>query len=246
MTSSNQWDPGSSGSTTYGQHTAPGDDDLEGATPVGPSGRGEDAGRAQRVAGAAKEEGAHVAETAKGEAQQVAGEAKEKAADILKEAKGQVDQQSRTQLQALASKLEQLSGEVDSMVQGSDTQGTATELARQLSARTHALSARLSEREPKDLLEDVRGFARQRPGAFLVGALATGIVAGRLTRGVKKAHDDDSSSSSSNTTPAPAEMPTTSSGPTAQTAGDFASTSAVGGMRGDPAFQGGRSTGGKL
>jgi hypothetical protein len=211
MTSSNEWGPGSSGSTTYGQHTVPADD-LEGAMPEGSSRSGEDAGRAERVTGTAKEEGAHVAETAKGEAQQVVGEAKEKAADILKEAKVQVDQQSRTQLQALASRLEELSGEVDSMVQGSDVQGTATELARQLSAKTHSLSARLSEREPKDLLEDVRGFARQRPGTFLVGALAAGIVAGRLTRGVKKAHDDDSTSSPSSTAPAPAEMPTMSTG----------------------------------
>jgi hypothetical protein len=152
------------------------------------------------------------------------GEAKDKAADILSEAKSQVDQQSRTQLQALATKLEELSGEVDSMVAGSDVQGTVTELARQLSDKTRALSSQLSQREPKDLLEDVRGFARRRPGTFLAGALAAGIVAGRMTRGAKKAHDDDASGASASS---PAGSGASLAG-TAPTAGDLAGTTAVG------------------
>jgi hypothetical protein len=226
MTTSHDWSSGPTGTPASGQHTASSTPGLDIPAQDEP-GSGGAKERAQQTAETAKEEGAHVAETAKGEVQQVMGEAKDKAAGILSEARTQVDQQSRTQLQALAAKLEELSGEVDSMVAGSDVQGTVTELARQLSDKTHALSSRLSQREPKDLLEDVRGFARRRPGTFLAGALAAGIVAGRLTRGAKKAHDGASDEAASSSA--------TSGGSfagTAPTAGDLADSTTVGGLGG--------------
>lgn len=37
------------------------------------------------------------------------------------------------------------------------------------------------------MVDQVRGFARRRPGTFLLGALALGVVAGRLGRGAKDA-----------------------------------------------------------
>jgi hypothetical protein len=244
MTSSHDWDSGSPESPTQGQHSA-GTDLIDGPGASDSSGAKD---RAQRAAGTAKDEGAHVAETARSEAQQVAGEAKDKAADLLSEAKTQVDQQSRSQLQALATKLEDLSSEVDSMVEGSNVQGTVTELARQLSDRTRALSSKLNEREPKDLLEDVRSFARQRPGTFLIGALAAGMVAGRLTRGVKKANDE----SSGGGTAAPASQSTGSTAPSPvgsagnpATAGDLSNGSAVAGLGGDQTVPAGQNVGGR-
>lgn len=226
MTSSNDWDPGSPGSPTHEEHTATRTDPLDTSSTPAPDRNEGGKKRAQQAAETAKEEGAHVAETARSEAQQVVGEAKDKAAGLLGDARSQIDQQSKSQMQALATKLEELSGEVDSMVAGSDVQGTVTELARQLSDKTRAMSSRLNEREPKDLLDDVRGFARQRPGTFLTGALAAGVLAGRLTRGAKKAHDTDSAGS---TTPA--------------TAGDLSSGSALGE---NPPVSAAQTTGGRL
>jgi hypothetical protein len=52
----------------------------------------------------------------------------------------------------------------------------------------------LDGREPGQLLDEARNFARRRPGVFLVGALAAGVVAGRMTRGVVAAHTSDDSS----------------------------------------------------
>jgi hypothetical protein len=50
----------------------------------------------------------------------------------------------------------------------------------------------LEQREPGDLVAEVRRFAQRRPGAFLVGALLAGVAAGRLTRGVIAASSDKS------------------------------------------------------
>jgi hypothetical protein len=69
-----------------------------------------------------------------------------------------------------------------------------SDLAHEASQRIKAFASALDDREPAELLDEVRRFARQRPGAFLGLAAFAGVVAGRLTRGVK-----DASSSSSAT-----------------------------------------------
>ena len=63
--------------------------------------------------------------------------------------------------------------------------GVATEFARQAADRMHGAASWLEQREPGDLLDEVRNFARRRPGAFLIGAAVAGLAAGRLTRGLK-------------------------------------------------------------
>jgi hypothetical protein len=65
--------------------------------------------------------------------------------------------------------------------------GLAGQLAREVADRARSLSTHLEQREPRDLLDDVRDFARRKPGTFLLGALAAGVVAGRLARGTKDA-----------------------------------------------------------
>src|SRR5690349_548949 len=233
MTSSQDWDSGTTG-PSQGQHTTASTGTLDSPGSSAPAEGSSTKERAQQAADTAKQEGAHVADTAVNEAQQVVGEAKDKAADLLSDARTQLDQQSKSGLQALASKLEELSGEVDSMVQGSNTQGMVTDLARQLSEKTRALSNRLSEREPKDVLEDVRGFARQRPGTFIAGAVVAGVVAGRLTRAAKQAHDEPSASSGS---------PTAAAGPEPTQSG-HSGASAVGGLGGQ-SVPAGQNTGGR-
>jgi hypothetical protein len=56
-----------------------------------------------------------------------------------------------------------------------------------MSDRARQVGARLDGREPQELLDDVRGFARRRPGTFLLGSLAAGVLVGRLLRGAKDA-----------------------------------------------------------
>ncbi len=67
--------------------------------------------------------------------------------------------------------------------------GLAADVAHQVAERARSLSRHLDGREPSELLDDVRRFARQRPGTFLLGALAAGVIVGRLARGTKDAID---------------------------------------------------------
>ena len=141
---------------------------------------------AQETAQTAKDEASRVAGVASSEAQNVASEAKAQARNLLDDARTQIDQQSRSQLSSLKDVLVRLGDDLEQMAQGGSVDsGLASDAARMVSERVRGLGNHLDSREPADLLDDVRDFARRRPGTFLFGALAAGVVAGRLARGAK-------------------------------------------------------------
>jgi len=149
---------------------------------------------AKEAAGTAAEEGKHVAGVAQDEAKSVVSEATTHAKNLLGEAASQVDDQSRVQRDRLVGTLRTFGDDLDDMAKGGND-GLATELARQVADRVHDLSGRLDGREPRELLDELRGFARRKPGTFLLGALAAGVVVGRLTRGARDASSGGSSGS---------------------------------------------------
>jgi hypothetical protein len=67
-----------------------------------------------------------------------------------------------------------------------------SEVARQAADRADRAADWLGEREPGDVVDEIRSFARRRPGAFLIGAALAGVVVGRLTRGAVDAARSDS------------------------------------------------------
>ena len=152
--------------------------------------------KAQNTAATAADESKQVAGTAKEEAQNVAAEAKAQASSVLGDATRQVTEQSRAQRDRLVSTLHTFSQDLEQMTNQSEGSGLAADLVRQASQRARTLGDSMDGREPAELLDDVRAFARRRPGAFLLGALAAGVVAGRLTRGAKAAKDGSSTSTS--------------------------------------------------
>ncbi|WKN49361.1 hypothetical protein [Nocardioides sp. Arc9.136] len=170
--------------------------------------------RAQQAASTAAEEGRHVAGTAAGEAKQVAGQAAEQARNVVNDTLGQVttqaQDQARTQRDRLVTTLSTLGDDLDGMAEQAPG-GLATDLTRQAAQQVRSFGSRLDGREPTELLDDVRRFARQRPGTFLLGALAAGVVAGRLVRG---AGDGIAGAAAAPSTPTYGTTPTYGSTPT--------------------------------
>jgi hypothetical protein len=146
------------------------------------SGRAAEAGG--EVATTAKERVRDVAETAGRQTREVAAEAGQQAQGLTHEARMRARAQATMQRDRAATGLRSLGDELDAMATKGDQVGPATEVARATADRARALAGYLERREPGELLDDVREFARRRPGVFLLGALAAGVVAGRLTRGM--------------------------------------------------------------
>ena len=123
-----------------------------------------------------------VAETAKTEASNVAAEVKTNARDLLQQAKTDLTDQAGTQQQKVAEGLRSISTELQSMAGASEQPGVATDLVRQAAERSSAVAGWLDGRDPGSLLTEVKSFARQRPGTFLLLAAGAGVLAGRLSR----------------------------------------------------------------
>jgi hypothetical protein len=146
---------------------------------------------AKGVAQDAVQSGKQTAETAKEQAGEVAGEAMSQARTLVTEARQQLTSQGSAQQEKAASGLHSLADELTGMVNGQGSQnGLAAELATQASDRIRGVASWLESREPADLLTEVRRFARQRPGVFLLSAAAIGFVGGRMTRSIAAESSD--------------------------------------------------------
>lgn len=177
--------------------------------------------RAQETAGTAADEGRHVAGVAKEEAANVVSEATTQAknvvGDALSQVTGQVSEQTRTQRDRLVGTLQTFADDLEQMASQASVPGLASDVARQVADRTRSLSSQLDGREPTELLEDVRHFARRRPGVFLLGALAAGVVTGRIVRGTKDGVAGAAAASTPSSTGAPVGAPISTSAPVGTT-----------------------------
>ena len=148
--------------------------------------------KAAEVTGTAQERAADVAGTAKDQALEVAQEAQRQARDLLGEFRGQIQQQTQAQRDRLVELLREFEDELQNMVQAGGRNGTASELVRQVADRLAGVRSYLEG--GANPLDDVRSFARRRPGTFLLIAGAAGVLAGRATRSAAAARKAEQAS----------------------------------------------------
>ena len=151
---------------------------------------------AKNVGDTAKQAGSQVAATATDQAKQVVDETQRQAKDLLDQGRSQVRDQVVSQQQKAGQSLSSLAQELRGLADGTSegAPGPARDLLQQGAGMVENFASMLQNREPAQLLDDVRSFARRKPGMFLLGAAAAGVLAGRLTSGVKAAHTDSASS----------------------------------------------------
>jgi len=162
--------------------------------------------RASDVASTASDHASAVAQTAQDKGKEVLDEATSQAQSLLAQVREQLAQQTQQGHQNARDSLSGIADELTAMLDGRGAQGgPASQLAEQARDRVSEVARWLEQREPGDLVNEARDFARRRPGTFLLGALIAGVAAGRLTRGVVAAHSDGSSNGGSSSNLVPAE-----------------------------------------
>ena len=156
-------------------------------------------GEAKNVGQTAAQAGSQVAATATDQAKEVVQETQRQAKDLLDQGRSQVREQAISQQQKAGQSLSSLAQELRGLADGtsSGAPGPARDLLQQASGMVDDFAHKLQTRDPGELLDDVRSFARRKPGLFLLGAAAAGVLAGRLTSGVKAAHSDSGPSGTS-------------------------------------------------
>ena len=133
----------------------------------------------------AAEQAKHAASVAQDEAKQVAADVRDQARGLLTETRTQVEDQSRTQRDRLVETIRTFSDDLDGMAE--QRSGLASDAAREVANRVRSFGQQLDGREPTELLDDLRSFARRRPGTFLAGSVIAGVVVGRFLRGSREA-----------------------------------------------------------
>lgn len=146
------------------------------------------------VAGTAKEQAAtvtqsagqaasEVAGTAKQQAGTVATEAKSQLGDLTSQARDQVSTQASVQKDKAATQVRSFAQQLQRLSRGEPADGPAADIVRQVSDKAQQLADKLEQAEPGQLIEDVRRYARNKPGTFLLGAAVAGFMTGRLVKG---------------------------------------------------------------
>ena len=148
---------------------------------------------ARDIGGQGKEAAQDVASTATDQATQVAREARDQARQLWSQSRDELSNQAGQQQSRISQSLRGISDELHSMADGSQQGGMATGLVREAAGHARTASQWLEARDPASLVEEVRGFARRRPGTFLAAAAILGVVGGRLTRATVDEKRDDSS-----------------------------------------------------
>jgi hypothetical protein len=196
--------------------------------------------------------GKHVADVAREQASGVAVEAGRQGRDLLHQAQGQLEEQAAQGQQRLAKQLLSLSDELRSMADASDQGGMAASLASQAASRARNAGQWLDDRKPSQVADEMQSFARRRPAVFLALAVGAGLVAGRLTRGLKDANSDNSAAPAatqrlSGQWAQPSDMdsypPATAAGVSDQTPGLSGPASGLPTTAGDPAWKAGPAYG---
>ncbi|WP_203581793.1 hypothetical protein [Microbacterium hibisci] len=146
----------------------------------------------------------HVASVAGEEVKGVAHDAKNAAKGFLHETRSQLTDQASTQQRRAADALRSTSDELSGLADGTATGsgGAATSAVRAVGEQTRRVADWLEQREPADVVYEVRSFARRHTGAFLALAVGVGLIAGRVTRAlVSDARDSNGTSGSTGRRP---------------------------------------------
>ncbi|GAA1499243.1 hypothetical protein [Paeniglutamicibacter kerguelensis] len=143
---------------------------------------GDIADEARDLAHEGQDAARHVGDTARREAEHIVEDVKEEASHLFEELSTDVRAQAAIQQEKIAANLRDISQELRGMLNASPSHGSASSLVDQAAHHSGKIADWLEARDPGDLIQEVKGFARKRPGAFLGLALGAGLLAGRITR----------------------------------------------------------------
>jgi len=154
----------------------------------------------QQVKGSAKDAASNVAGTAGERAREVRQQAGTHARGIAGEATRQLRGRAEQETERAGGALSNAGNQLQALAEGRiDDAGVFGDYARQAADSVNRWADSVQERGLDGLVDDLRGYARRRPGMFLLSAVAAGVVAGRFGRNLREEMSDDGPSGSSGT-----------------------------------------------
>jgi hypothetical protein len=174
---------------------------------------------ASEIKDTAVHEAGNVVEAGKSEVSTVAHEAVSQVKHLYSQTQRQLSEQAASQQERVASGLRSVGDELSSMADNSDNQGIGADLVRQASSRVAGVASWIGDRDPAALLDEVKSYARRKPGVFIGVAALAGLAIGRLARALGENAKDEHAASAASATgvqtpvvPAAPPLPSTTLG----------------------------------
>lgn len=140
-------------------------------------------GAASEVAGEATSAAADVKDTVKSEVRSVVSDATERAGSLLRTSQDELRTQAESKARDLSSTLDDAARQLGTMADAADDPDSpVAQLSRTAAQQLRKQSQRLEQGGLEGLVDDARRFARNRPGAFMLGTVAAGFAVGRLAK----------------------------------------------------------------
>ncbi|MBT2397012.1 hypothetical protein [Streptomyces sp. ISL-100] len=163
---------------------------MSGVSANGGAGRVQQAGQTAKeeasvTAGQAKQAAGEVAGSVAQQAKAVTGEARQQAGTAARDLRGRVSDEVQGQAERAVGTLRKWADDLDGMAQNAPGDSPVRSLVAQAADGGHRAADYLDKNGLGSVVEDVRGFARRRPGAFLGGAALAGLAVGRMAKAGK-------------------------------------------------------------
>ncbi|MGW2835394.1 hypothetical protein [Streptomyces sp. NPDC001286] len=173
---------------------------------VGGTGRVQAAGQsakeqASATAGQAGKAAGEVAGTALDQAKTVAGEARRQAGSAVGDLRSRVTEEVEGQTRRAAGTVRQWADDLAELAGKASDDSPARGLVSQMADGGHRAADYLDDHGVQGMAEDLKGFARRRPGAFLASAALAGLAVGRMAKAGSKVQSGQGSQ------PAQTEVP---------------------------------------
>jgi hypothetical protein len=149
--------------------------------------------QASATAGQAGKAAGEVAGTALDQAKTVAGEARRHAGSAVGDIRGRVTEEVEGQTQRAAGTVRQWADDLAELAGNASDDSPARSLVSQVADGGHRAADYLDDHGVQGMAEDLKGFARRRPGAFLASAALAGLAVGRMAKAGSKAQSGQGS-----------------------------------------------------
>lgn len=147
----------------------------------------------QQVKGSAQDAASNVAGTAGARARDIKGQAGSHVRGIATEAGQQLRGRVEQETERAGGALSQAGSQLQALAEGrTDEAGVFGDYVEQAAQAVNRWADSVQDRGLDGLLDDLRSAARRRPGAFLLGAAAAGVIAGRFGRNLREETSDSS------------------------------------------------------
>lgn len=146
----------------------------------------------RRMQGTAKDAASSVGDTATARGQQLKGQARQHARGVADDARRQLRGHAQEETQRAGTALGTAGDQLRALADGRvDEAGVLRDYIQTAADTVGHWADTVQDRGLDGLLDDLRSFGRRRPGLFLAGALAAGVVAGRFGRNAAQELGDE-------------------------------------------------------